>query len=224
MGEILGNFSLKFNGSVRVEARAERLTSDAGALLLREVDERLGLTGWLGHRLKDPRDGSRITHSLEELVRTHLLLLAQGWRDQSDVDALRQDAALRLAVSGRKSDGPLKEEEGQPGGLASQPTLSRLPWQAPARHTVPVDAFAHNEVRLLLNAMAYNLVHATRVLMEKASGEGWGLGRVRERVLKVPARLLLHSRRVVLVICQEAAERWQMLWSKLSALETAHIT
>jgi hypothetical protein len=36
-----------------VEAREERLTSEAGAVLLREVDERLGLTRWLGERLED---------------------------------------------------------------------------------------------------------------------------------------------------------------------------
>ncbi|HYO59050.1 transposase, partial [Archangium sp.] len=76
MGEIINGFSLEFNGSVRLEAREERLTSEAGAVVLREVDERLGLTRWLGGRLKDTRDERRITHSLRELVRTNLLLLA----------------------------------------------------------------------------------------------------------------------------------------------------
>ena len=126
MGEILNEFALKFNGSVRLEAREERLTGEAGAVVLREVDERLGLTRWLGETLTDTREESRITHSLRELVRTHLLLLAQGWRDQDDADALRKDAALRLAVSDSKSTGPLKQGEGRPEGLASQPTLSRL--------------------------------------------------------------------------------------------------
>jgi hypothetical protein len=51
MGEILTDFSLEFNGSVKLEAREERLTSEAGAVLLREVDES-----------------------------TDLLLLGQGWR------------------------------------------------------------------------------------------------------------------------------------------------
>jgi len=127
MGEILNEVALEFNGSVKVEAREERLTSEAGAVLLREVDERLGLTCWLGERLTDTRDEKRVVHSLRELVRTPLLLLAQGWRDQDDADALRKDAALRLAVSDSKSSVPLRgEEEGGPEGLASQPTLSRL--------------------------------------------------------------------------------------------------
>jgi hypothetical protein len=478
MGEILNELALEFNGSVKVEAREERLTSEAGAVVLREVDERLGLTRWLGEELKDTRDEKRVVHSLRELVRTELLLLAQGWRDQDDADTLREDAALRLAVSDRKSSVPLRGEEGGPEGLASQPTLSRLtamlakeenrevlhqalvrqtsrrlraqqpkgeklkqvtvdvdglpvevhghqegsaynghygvrmyhpivaslaetgdlldvrlregnvhsangalefieqllervekevcevaavrldagfpeekllrkleergtPYVArvrntsvlkkeaavprfihsglpeepgtflyegeyqaqgwsrprrvvlvvqqtegelfpntfwlvtswtkeqmpaekllahyrergtaeghfgelmdvlapalssaprpkskyrgrqPVRRTDSIDAFANNEVRLLLNALAYNLVHAARVLMEQATGEGWGLRRVRERVLKVPARVLLHARRVVLVIARESATLWRKLWSKLGVLSAAHVT
>jgi hypothetical protein len=478
MGEILNDFALEFNGSVKLEARAERLTSEAGAVLVREVDERLGLTRWLGEQLTDTRDEKRTTHSLRELVRTDLLLLAQGWRDHDDADALRRDAALRLAVSDSKSSVALRGEEGGREGLASQPTLSRLTamlareenrkvlhqalvWQTgrrlraqqpkgrklkqvtvdvdglpvevhghqegsaynghygirmyhpivasiaetgdlldvrlregnvhsangalefidellmrvekevcevaavrmdagfpeekllgkleergtpyvarvrntsllkqeaalprflhsgvpggepgtflyeweyqaqgwsrarrvvlvvleregelfphtfwlvtswtkeqmpahellahyrergtaeghfgelmdvlapalssakrpksnyrgrpPVRRSAPIDAFANNEVRLLLNALAYNLVHAARVLMEQATGEGWGLRRVRERVLKVAARVLLHSRRVVLVIGRESASLWQKLWSKLSVLSAAHV-
>ncbi|WP_052518481.1 transposase [Archangium violaceum] len=126
MGEILTDFSVRFNGSVKLEARAERLTSEAGAVLLREVDERLGLTRWLGERLTDTREESRVTHSSRELVRTHLLLLVQGWKDIGDADTLREDAAPRLAVSDSKRTGPLKQEEGRPEGLASQPALSRL--------------------------------------------------------------------------------------------------
>jgi DDE family transposase len=479
MGEILTEFSLKFNGSVRLEARAERLTSEAGALLLREVDERLGLSQWLGERLLDTRDPSRITHPLRELVRTQLLLLGQGWRDQDDADGLRQDAALRLAVSDRKSTGPLEQIEGEPQGLASQPTLSRLgallayetnraqlrealvwvvgrrlrarrksgrpveqvtvdvdglpievhghqpgsaynghyqtriyhplvasiaetgdlldarlregnahsangalefieellarvekylckvaavrfdaafpeekllkrledrgthyvarsrstavlkreaavarfvhsgvpkgepgtfyreweyqaqgwsrprrvvlvvlqragelfpdffwlvtSWtqeqmsaeqlllhyrrrgkaeghfgelmdvlapalssaprpksryrgQPPVQHFPSVDAFANNEVRLILNALAYNLVHAARALLEESTHEGWGLRRFRERVLKVAARVLVHSRRVILVVALEAAGLWQKLWTKLGVLSAVHVT
>jgi hypothetical protein len=479
MGEIIRDLALEFNGSVRLEARAERLTSEAGAVLLREVDERLGLSRWLGKHLKDPRDAKRITHPLLELVRTQVLLLAQGWRDADDADALRDDAALKLAVSERKSTGPLQQVEGQPQGLASQPTLSRLTtllaeagnleklhealvvvtarrlrarqpggkrlaqvtvdvdglpvevhghqpgsaynghyhtriyhplvasiaetgdlldvrlregqvhsangalefiegllervqrevcevaavrfdagfpedklltrleergtpyvarirntsvlqreaalprvqhlgvpqgepatflyeWQyqaqgwsrprrvvlvlqqregelfpqafwlvtswtqqqmpaqellthyrqrgtaeghfgelmdvlapalssaprpktsyrgkPPARRSASVDAFAHNEVRLVLNALAYNLVHAARTLMEEATDEGWGLRRLRERVLKVAARVLVHSRRVLLVLSRDSAGLWQTLWRKLGTLSTVHVT
>ena len=139
MGETnLTLFPLDFNGSLRIEARPERLTAEAGAVLLREVIERLGLTRRLATRLRDTRDQQLITHPLAELLNTSLLLLGQGWRDQDDADALRHDPVLRLAVSTRrgvsplerrpepKDGGPLDKNPEHPDGLASQPTLSRL--------------------------------------------------------------------------------------------------
>ena len=99
--------------------------------------ERLKITPWLVERIEDPRDQELITHPMSELINTSLLMLAQGWRDQDDADALRDDAAMRLAVSSRRGISPLlmrPRVEGQrlhrnpevPDGLASQPTLSRL--------------------------------------------------------------------------------------------------
>ena len=128
MGEELSLFRAEFNGSLRVESREERLTGDAGVVLLREVVERLGISRWLTKRLDDPRSPLLLTHPLSELLNTSLLLLAQGWRDQDDADSLRNDPALRLAVSERRGIGPLlpAEEPFQPEGLASQPTLSRM--------------------------------------------------------------------------------------------------
>lgn len=120
-------FQAKFNRSVRVEAASEPLTEDTGALFLREVAELLGLPELIDE-LVDARDPSRVTFTLRELVMTRTLLIAQGWRDQDDADALRSDPALRAAVSDRKGDRALRPEEatGEPAGLASQPTLSRL--------------------------------------------------------------------------------------------------
>ena len=63
----------------------------------------------------------------------------------------------------------------------------------PEKRTAPGDAFAQNEAILLLNALAYDVTHAARVLMETASGEGWSLMRLRERVLRVAARILVHG-------------------------------
>lgn len=62
MGENLALFSADFNGSLRIEPRPERLTSDAGAVILREILERLGIVGWMVDRLRDPRDPDLITH------------------------------------------------------------------------------------------------------------------------------------------------------------------
>lgn len=120
-------FSPEFNRSIEVEARPERLSADAGALILRELMERLGLRGLLHRHLSDGREPSRIVHPLSELVLTWVLLNAQGWSDQVDVEALRRDPILRLAVSERRGDAPLRAAgKRAPEGLCSQPTLSRL--------------------------------------------------------------------------------------------------
>lgn len=128
MGDKQGTlFRLDFNGSTRVEARPERLTSDAGAVLLRSLLDRLGFASLVRRHLHDLRDAARVTHDFLELMHTQVLLLAQGWTDQRDADLLRADPALRLAVSLRRGTVPVTG--GAPGaasGLASQPTLSRL--------------------------------------------------------------------------------------------------
>ena len=118
-------FQPEFNRSIQVEARDERLTSDAGVFVCREAAERLGLFRSLAAKLSDPRSEKALTHSMTELVRTLVLLRVQGWGDQDDADRLRLDPALRLSVSDRRGDRSLREEEGAPQGLASQPTLSR---------------------------------------------------------------------------------------------------
>jgi hypothetical protein len=475
-------FQPEFNSYLKIESRPERLSSEAGTVISREVIERLGIVKWLAGRLRDPRDPDLITHPLPELLHTSLLLLNQGWRDQDDADALRDDPAMRLAVSTRRGAAPLQPPDENspadpktPDGLASQPTLSRLidalsgednrsvlrsslleaasrrllamrggrlprfltididsiplnvygrqpgseynghyhhsiyhplvalcaetgdmldaklrpgaahtaeggldfilplidevekklcrvasvridagfpedellsaleergvgyvariknnpvldrladphlnrpPGRPPAegrtwfvelsyraqswprarrvvlvvcerpgglfpdwfwlitnwaekqmdaesllelyrergtgeghlgelksvlepalsssprpknhyrgkkpqKHYGSCDAFAHNEAILLLNALAYNVAHTARVLLESATGEGWSLKRVRERVLKAAARVLVHGRYVTLAIAPAAAKHWEKLWKKLSRLKLA---
>ncbi len=120
-------FQPDFNRSIQVEARSERLSADAGALLLRELMDRLGYPALFRKHLRDPRDGARVRHEHGELLRTALLLLAQGWSAHSDVHLLREDPALRLAVSSRRGQRPLRAAVGREAdGLCSQPTLSRL--------------------------------------------------------------------------------------------------
>src|SRR5580693_2694762 len=137
MGEDLTKYRVKFNGSLRIEDRDAELTSETGALLLRDFMERLRLPHWLTEHLRDPRQPELITHPQVELVMTIVLLFALGWRDQDDADAQRHDPLLRLAASTRRGLSPLKTRQAEAGqpvpknppepeGLGSQPTLSRL--------------------------------------------------------------------------------------------------
>ena len=72
-------FEPSFNRAVKVEDRDDRITSDAGLILLREADHRLGLTEWLASKLFDPRRQDWIRYQLVELLRERLYALAQGY-------------------------------------------------------------------------------------------------------------------------------------------------
>lgn len=120
MGETLSLFKMPFNRAVQVESRPELTSSDAGALLLRQVLDDSKITDFLGYKLRDPRTPERVTHSLTELFRTLVLQAAQGWRDQADVRTLKDDPIFALACSDRRGQTPLH------GPRPSQATLSRF--------------------------------------------------------------------------------------------------
>lgn len=95
----------------------ETLTSDAGLILLRALDERLGLTRRLASCLVDRRDRRKVTHRVDELFRQRVYAIAGGYPDGNDAAVLGDDPVLK-EVCGRR---------GMTGArLASQPTASRF--------------------------------------------------------------------------------------------------
>ncbi len=95
-----------------------RLTSDVGVLLLAEIDRRLGVCERLARCIEDPRAPERVQHTLAEMIRFRALLIAAGYPDANDCDALRSDPAFKMAVGRLPESG---------GDLCSQPTLENLP-------------------------------------------------------------------------------------------------
>jgi len=89
------------------------ISSDAGLMLLRQVDQRIGLSRQVAAVLHDPRDPDRVTHSLRELVAQRLYALCCGYEDLNDHDRLRHDALMQTAV-------------GTVDVLGSSPTLCRM--------------------------------------------------------------------------------------------------
>jgi Transposase DDE domain group 1 len=94
-----------------------RLTSDAGVLVLAEIERKLGLAERLARCIEDPRAPERVRHGLAEMIRFRALMIAAGYADANDCDALRADPAFKLAV-GRLPESGLD--------LCSQPTMCRL--------------------------------------------------------------------------------------------------
>ncbi|GJQ27890.1 MAG: IS1380 family transposase [Phycisphaerae bacterium] len=93
------------------------LTSDAGGLLLREVERRLGLVDQLAAVINDPRDPDRIQHDQRVMLAQRIFAIALGYEDLNDHQTLRTDPVLAV-LTGRP---PCPDEP-----LASSPTLCRL--------------------------------------------------------------------------------------------------
>jgi hypothetical protein len=113
-------FKPTFNHSIKVTSRDERITSDAGLLLVREADHKLGITENIGEKLLDPRDPSKIRYTITELLREKIYSMALGYQPADDLDRMAHDPALRMATWDRPGDKVLHER------LASQPTQSRF--------------------------------------------------------------------------------------------------
>jgi len=101
-------------------------SSDGGALLLKALDDRLGVTERLARSLRDPRQPGKIDHALIELVRQRVYGIACGYADCNDAARLAQDPVHKLLLERDPLAGP---------DLASQATLSRFE-NAVGRHAL----------------------------------------------------------------------------------------
>jgi hypothetical protein len=118
MTQCITQLTLGFLGQqpLVIDFDAPDTSSDAGAILLRQVDNRLGVTEWFAEALCDERDPARVVHDRLEQCRQRIYQIGLGYEDCNDSDTLRHDPLLKT-VCGRLP----KDEH----GLSSQPTLSR---------------------------------------------------------------------------------------------------
>lgn len=98
---------------IEVQFSGGEVTSDAGVLLLREVDRKLGLTNEFSKHIPDSRNPAFIEHTNLEMLRQRVYGLCLGYEDLNDQQTLRNDTAIQTAI-------------GKDSALASPPTLSRF--------------------------------------------------------------------------------------------------
>ena len=96
--------SLEFDARVRLEFVGSKITSDAGLLAHRELDDKLGLTEMADRFLKERRKGRNVQHHLVPLVRQSVYSRLAGYPDTNDADRLARDPTMRLVVSRRASE------------------------------------------------------------------------------------------------------------------------
>src|ERR1700674_4623413 len=103
-GEAVGEtqnrpIQLSFNSPLKVDFQGSRVTSDGGSVLVRELDERLGLSELMDHHLSDSRRGKNIQLSLADLLRQSIYSRLAGYEDVNDAARLSQDPTFRLIGS-----------------------------------------------------------------------------------------------------------------------------
>src|SRR5690242_10315686 len=94
-----GPVRLSFNPQLRVEFHGATVTSDAGLLLPRELDDHLGLSALIDRYLSDPRTGHNRQFPLPDLFRQSIYSRLAGYEDTNDAERLAEDPTFRMLAS-----------------------------------------------------------------------------------------------------------------------------
>ncbi len=95
-----GGLRVDFDRRLKLEFHGSKITSDAGFIAYRELDDALGLTQVAGNRLIDPRTGKNGQHGMTGLFRQSTFGRLGGYEDVNDADRLGRDPAMRWIVGG----------------------------------------------------------------------------------------------------------------------------
>ena len=105
MGELqTAPFQFTFNGFLKVAFQGARITSDAGLILVRELDERLGLARLIAAHLRDSRHGLNTQFRVPDLLRQSVYSRLAGYEDLNDAQRLSTDPTFRLIGSPTRWD------------------------------------------------------------------------------------------------------------------------
>ena len=105
-GETTGDvLRVDFDRRLMVQFRGSVVTSDAGLLAYRELDDALGLSAMAGEALADVRTGKNGRHALVGMLRQSVFGRLAGYEDVNDAERLRHDPAMRWIVGGKAAHG-----------------------------------------------------------------------------------------------------------------------
>ena len=161
-----------FDRRLKLEFHGAKITSDAGLLAYRELDDTLGLTQMADDFLDDPRTGHNVLHTMTALLRQAVFGRLTGYEDTNDA-----------------------EQRIKEGNQA-------IRWTRLSCHD-----FRDNEVRLQLFALAYNLGNFLRSLALPKKIAHWSMTTLREKLIKIGAKVVSGGRYVRFQMAEVAVSR-----------------
>ena len=208
-----------FDRAIRLEFHGAKVSTDAGLFTYRNLDDAVQLTESSAAELFDFRTGNNIQHSLAALLRQSIYSRLAGYEDTNDAERLSVDPVIRHVVGGRAVDrtAASTSEIGRfetdvlthPDNLAA---LMNMPgqWITEGKYAVnwtrlSCHNFDDNQVRLQLFALAYNLGNVLRRLALPASVKHWTLTTLRDKLIKIGAKMVQHARYVTFQLAEAAA-------------------
>ena len=102
---------------IEIGFSAEKISSDGGLLLLREIEARSGILQSITNCIAEDRHAGYVKHSIRSMLTQRVFQIAAGYEDANDCDTLRDDMILKICAE-------VLPESGNP--LSSQPTMSRF--------------------------------------------------------------------------------------------------
>ena len=157
---------------VELTFTGEKISTDGGLLLLRELENQIGILDAIGNCIADERHQGYVKHSVKSLLTQRVFQIAAGYQDANDCDTLRDDKILKLCTNTFPDTGH---------DLSSQPTMSRFENSMSPRQLYNIAlAFINHYIksydeppkviiRLFMHSAAYVLLHTFRSEMLKFS-------------------------------------------------------
>ena len=146
---------LQFNPQIRLELHGATITSDAGLLAFRELDDALDLTPIASDYLQESRTGRNIRHHLVPLLRQSIYSRLAGDDDTNDTERLSQDPAMRVVVGWQGSDRNAArtntmsrfetETLTQEDNLKGLALMIPSGWSWPGSHSTPASDSGHGQ-------------------------------------------------------------------------------
>ena len=102
---------------IEMSFSAEKISSDGGLLLLREIEARDGLLQSITNCIQEDRHSGYVKHSIQSMLTQRVFQIAAGYEDANDCDTLRDDMVLKICSDVLPESG---------NSLSSQPTMSRF--------------------------------------------------------------------------------------------------